>query len=47
MPPLAGLTELLCHLQSHGCSPWATGCRPPRRASEEAEDLKLTAQRYP
>ena len=27
MPPLPGLTKLVCLSVSHGSSPWATGCR--------------------
>jgi hypothetical protein len=42
VPPLAGLDTVLEPSRLPRLSPWAKGCRPPRRASNDAEVLKLT-----
>jgi hypothetical protein len=43
MPPLPGLDTVLepPPFPSRHAGPWAKGCRPPRRASNDAEVLKL------
>jgi hypothetical protein len=42
MLPLAGLDTVLEPSRLPRLSPWAKGCRPPRRASNDAEVLELT-----
>ena len=44
MPPLAGLDTVLepSPFPSRLAGPWAKGCRPPRRASDDLEVPELT-----